>query len=91
MWSPCAGDALDPSLWKVPNKALSLSLPLSHGPRQFLIQLALSLSLSLSLSRMVPGASITGEKETLPNNKKIQKIGKKVEDTASGASIADEN
>jgi hypothetical protein len=40
---------------------------------------------------MVPGASITGEKETLPNNKKIQKIGKKVEDTASGASIADEN
>ena len=26
MRSPCAGDALDPPLWKVPNKALSFSL-----------------------------------------------------------------
>jgi hypothetical protein len=26
MQSPCAGDALDPPLWKVPNKSLSRSL-----------------------------------------------------------------
>jgi hypothetical protein len=32
MRSPCAGAALDPQLWIVPNKALSLSLPPSrHG------------------------------------------------------------
>jgi hypothetical protein len=37
--SPCAGDALDPPLWKVPNKALSLVLSLS---------LARSLARSLS-------------------------------------------
>jgi hypothetical protein len=40
MPSPCAGDALDPPLWKVPNKALSLPLSLSLSQR-----------VSLSLSR----------------------------------------
>jgi hypothetical protein len=29
MRSPCTGDALDPALWIVPNKALSLSLSLT--------------------------------------------------------------
>ena len=39
-----AGDAFDPPLWKIPNKALSLSLSLSR---------CLSLSLALSLSRFL--------------------------------------
>jgi hypothetical protein len=29
MWSPCAGSALDPPLWIVPDKTLSFSLSLS--------------------------------------------------------------
>jgi hypothetical protein len=29
MRSPCAGDALDPPLWRIPNTELSLSLSLS--------------------------------------------------------------
>jgi hypothetical protein len=31
MRSPCAGAALDPPLWIVPNKALSLSLSLARA------------------------------------------------------------
>ena len=42
MRSPCTGAALDPPLWIVPNKALSLSLSLS-------LSLALARSVSLSL------------------------------------------
>jgi hypothetical protein len=29
MRGPCAGDALDPPLWKIPNKALRVSISLS--------------------------------------------------------------
>jgi hypothetical protein len=49
MRSPCAGDALDPPLWIVPNKSLSLSYfpPYSH----FLIVNKTYLSLSLPLRR----------------------------------------
>ena len=46
MRSPCAGDALDPPLWKIPNKALSLSLSLSLNT--WCLSGLISLSLSLS-------------------------------------------
>ena len=54
MQSPCTGDALDPSCWKPPNKALSLSL---------------SLSLSLTLSREAFTSSFSASYAFLLNMK----------------------
>ena len=52
IWSPW-GDALDPSLWKVPNEDLSLSLSLALALSQTLCSLwkVSSKDLSLSLAR----------------------------------------
>ena len=55
MRSPCAGDALDPPLWIVPNKSLSLSYfpPYSHF---LIVNKTLSLSLSPSQAKNFPEA-----------------------------------
>ena len=45
IWSPCAGDTLERTLWIIPNKARARALPLSHSHH------------SLSLNRLVCCAS----------------------------------